>query len=347
MRGRTALGFGLAGIAAGVAATRRWGPHLRAVAAVPRELRSPVLFRVIEVRSNARLRLNRMLPKRPAPVAPGVRMEQRAVPSRAGHPGTQVHVYDTRTRSRPTGALLWIHGGGYVGGDPIGDHTLCSEYARDLGIVVVSATYRLAPDHPFPAGLEDCYAALRWMHENADELGVDRDRIAIGGESAGGGLAAALAQLAYDRGEVAVCFQLLVYPMLDDRTALDRRRPRTLVWSPAANVFGWTSYLGHPPRLVEDRPYAVPSRREDLRGLPPAWIGVGDIDLFYEEDVAYAERLQAAGVPCQLEIVPGFYHGAFKRAPDHSMIANGFRDSAMRALEGAIGTRAEPVEAPD
>jgi acetyl esterase/lipase len=201
---------------------------------------------------------------------------------------------------------------------------------------VVSVKYRFAPEHPFPAALEDCYAALGWLHENAEKLGVDRGRIAIGGESAGGGLAAALAQLAHDRGELPVCFQLLVYPMLDDRTALDPTRPRTLVWTPTGNHFGWTSYLGHPPRLEEDRPYAVPARREDLSGLPPAWIGVGDIDLFYPENVGYAERLQAAGVACQLEVVPGFYHGAFGMAPDDSAIANGFRNSAKRALRAAL-----------
>ena len=211
------------------------------------------------------------------------------MPAREGHPGTHVYVYDTPTRPRPTGVLLWIHGGGYVMGDPRGDHDVCSQHARDLGIVVVNVDYRLAPEHPFPAALEDCYAALRWVHENADELGIDPSRIAVGGGSAGGGLAAALAQLAHDRGEVPVCFQYLVYPMLDDRTTLVRKRPRTLVWTPGANLFGWTSYLGHPPGLEESRPYAVPARREDLSGLPPAWIGVGDIDLFYEEDVAYAE----------------------------------------------------------
>ena len=259
------------------------------------------------------------------------------MPAREGHPGTHVYVYDTPTRPRPTGVLLWIHGGGYVMGDPRGDHDVCSQHARDLGIVVVNVDYRLAPEHPFPAALEDCYAALRWVHENADELGIDPSRIAVGGGSAGGGLAAALAQLAHDRGEVPVCFQYLVYPMLDDRTTLVRKRPRTLVWTPGANLFGWTSYLGHSPGLEESRPYAVPARREDLSGLPPAWIGVGDIDLFYEEDVAYAKRLQAAGVPCHLEVVPSYYHGAFSMAPADSVIAKGFQDCGMRALERALG----------
>ena len=249
-----------------------------------------------------------------------------------------VFVYEPEERSRPSGALLWIHGGGYVIGDPAAEHTVCSRYARELGIVVVTPGYRLAPEHPFPAGLEDCYAALRWLHDHADELGIDRTRIAVGGESAGGGLAAALAQLAHDRGEVPVCFQLLIYPMLDDRTALDRDRAPTLVWTPRSNVFGWTAYLGHPPDQREDRPYAVPSRRADLSGLPPAWIGVGSIDLFHDEDVAYAERLRAAGVACQVETVPSMYHGAFSLAPAAAVTAETFRSRATAALRTALVT---------
>ena len=332
------LGLGI--VAAGLAVRSIWSRR-QAVSVVPPEMRTPLLYLRIDLRSRRALRVIRTIPVRPAPVVEGVGLTERAVPAGHGSPDVPLFVYDGRDRQRPSGALLWIHGGGYVGGDPVIDHTVCSQYARDLGVLVVSPRYRLAPEHPFPAGLDDCYAALRWLHDRADELGVDRTRIAVGGESAGGGLAAALAQLAYDRGEVPVCFQLLVYPMLDDRTALDRARAQTLVWTPEANVFGWTSYLGHPPRDREDRPYAVPSRREDLSGLPPAWVGVGDIDLFHGEDVAYAERLRAAGVACQLEMVPSMYHGAFSLAPLTSSTVKAFRTSATAALRTALKPAAE------
>ena len=302
------------------------------------ELRHPLLLVPVHFGPGT-LRLIRRAPVPPGPVTPGIDVEQRTVPARGEHPGVEVFVYDGPARPRPSGALLWIHGGGFVMGHPATYHELCSRFAGELGIVVLSVDYRLAPEHPFPAGLEDCYAALRWVHEHADELGVDPDRIAIGGDSAGGGLAASLAQLAHDRGEVPVCFQLLVYPMLDDRTVLrtDHRGTGSFVWTAQSNDFGWSSYLGHPPREDEDRPYAVPARREDLTGLPPAWIGVGDLDLFHAEDLDYAERLHAAGVPCQLEIVAGMYHGAdafFRTSP----AMNVFRAARKDALSAALTT---------
>ncbi|WP_264956480.1 alpha/beta hydrolase, partial [Mycobacterium kiyosense] len=157
------------------------------------------------------------------------------------------------------------------------------------------------PEHPYPAPLEDCYAVLEWL---AALPAVDRDRVAIGGASAGGGLAAALALLARDRGELTPAFQLLVYPMLDDRSSAAPADPNFRLWDPAANRFGWTSYLGN-----ADPTRAVPARRTDLSGLPPAWIGVGTHDLFHDEDVEYARRLTEAGVPCQLETIPGAFHG--------------------------------------
>ena len=246
-------------------------------------------------------------------------------------------MYDVPDRPRPSGALLWIHGGGFVLGHPAYYHDVCSRLVAELGIVVVSVDYRLAPENPFPAGLEDCYTALAWLHSSAAELGVDPARVAVGGDSAGAGLSAALAQLAHDRGEVPVRFQLLIYPMLDDRTVLrtDHVGTGTFVWSPTSNRFGWTCYLGHPPQAGPERPYAAAARRGDLGGLPPAWIGVGDIDLFHAEDVAYAGRLTAAGVPCELVVVPGMYHGAdglVSGVP--SMTA--FRDGATEALRAAL-----------
>ena len=204
----------------------------------------------------------------------GVTISSRDVPD-----GQEAFLYEPIGRTHPTGALLWIHGGGMILGHPEGDHDLCSRIARDLGILVVSVRYRLAPEHPFPAGFDDCFAALRWLHDNATDLGVENSRIAVGGSSAGGGLAAAVAQKAHDEG-VPLRFQLLLYPMLDDRTVLlrDTEGRGRITWTPRSNAYAWTCYLGHPPGAVEPPPYAAPARREDLTGLAPAWIGVGNLD---------------------------------------------------------------------
>ncbi len=210
---------------------------------------------------------------------------------------------------RPTGAseggpgLLWIHGGGYLIGSAAQDDQLCRRFARELGATVVSVDYRLAPENPYPIPLEDCYSALAWL---VGLSSVDPARVAIGGASAGGGLAAALALLARDRNEIPLAAQLLVYPMLDDRTVqregLDN--PGHRLWNQSSNKFGWACYLAD-----ADPDIAVPARREDLSGLPPAWMGVGTLDLFHDEDLAYAERLRAAGVQCQVEVVSGAFHG--------------------------------------
>jgi acetyl esterase/lipase len=208
----------------------------------------------------------------------------------------------------PLPALLWIHGGGFVAGSAWQDDKLCAHLAAELGALVASVDYRLAPEHPYPVPLHDCHDALVWLAARDD---VDADRIAIGGASAGGGLAAALALLARERGEVRPAFQLLSYPMLDDRTVLrtdiDERRFR--LWNNEANRLGWASYLGVTPGSDGVDPLAAPARCDDLAGLPPAWIGVGTLDLFHDEDLAYAERLAAAGVPCEVTIVEGAFHG--------------------------------------
>ncbi|KAA0102528.1 alpha/beta hydrolase [Mycolicibacterium sp. P1-18] len=217
--------------------------------------------------------------------------------------GARVRLHRAPGSATKGPALLWIHGGGYVIGSAAQDDDLCRRFARELGATVAAVDYRLAPEYPYPIPLEDCYGALRWL---VDLPAVDSARVAIGGASAGGGLSAALALLARDRREVSVAAQLLVYPMLDDRSAtqegLDDHRHR--LWSQKSNVYGWSSYLGD-----ADPNVAVPARQADLGGLPPAWIGVGTNDLFHREDLAYAERLTAAGVPCEVEVVPGAFHG--------------------------------------
>ena len=236
---------------------------------------------------------------------------------------------------RPTGAtgagpaLLWIHGGGYVIGSAAQDDQLCRRFARELGATVASVDYRLAPENPYPVPLEDCYDALAWL---ARLPSVDPARLAIGGASAGGGLAAALALLARDRDEIPLAAQLLVYPMLDDRTVqrdgLDN--PGHRLWNQSSNKFGWACYLGD-----ADPDIAVPARREDLSGLPPAWMGVGTLDLFHDEDVAYAERLRAAGVPCQVEVVSGAFHG-FDGIVPKAEVSQSFFNSQCAVLRTAF-----------
>ncbi|MGH3952662.1 MAG: alpha/beta hydrolase [Mycobacterium sp.] len=240
-----------------------------------------------------------------------------------------VRAHVPKNLNEPSPALLWIHGGGYVMGTARQDDLFCRKVMRETGLPVVSVDYRLAPEHPYPTPIEDCYAALRWLSVQG---WIDPTRIAIGGASAGGGLTAALALLARDRGEVAPAMQLLVYPMLDDRTAerTDVDETTLRMWSNKSNRFGWDSYLGD-----ADPDVAVPGRRPDLAGLAPAWLGIGTADLFHDEDLTYAERLRAAGVPCELEVVEGAFHG-FDRFAPWAQVSKDFVAKACRSLQQAL-----------
>lgn len=256
--------------------------------------------------------INWAMRMRPAPKTPAdVLIENIFIPAQTDQARIRLRIYKPRSAGAPTPILIWLHGGGYVLGKPEQDDEVCAQYGRDLGITVVSVDYRYAPKYPFPIGLKDSYTALRWVAAQAQSLSVDVQRIAIGGASAGGGLAAALAQLAHDRQGIQPVFQLLVYPMLDDRTVLrsDLAGKSYIAWDQLSNRFGWESYLGQPCGGEDLPAYAVPARRADLSGLPPAWLGVGTEDLFHDEDVAYAKRLRICAVPCEIEIVPGAFHG--------------------------------------
>ncbi len=222
---------------------------------------------------------------------------------------------------RSGAGLVWVHGGGLVIGSVMQTDRLCAQTARELGMVIASAHYRLAPEHPFPAAHDDVYAVWADLHARAREFGVDPARIAVGGESAGGGLAASLTHRLVDEG-TAPAAQWLVYPMLDDRTAAreDLDALNHLVWDNRSNRFGWSSYLGQQPGLARTPPYAVPARREDLRGTPPTWIGVGNIDLFHDENTAYAGRLSAAGVTTAIDVVRGAPHGFETAAPNAELV---------------------------
>ena len=244
-----------------------------------------------------------------------------------------VRVFRPKAARPLSPALLWIHRGGLIIGTAAMADQMCREVSERLGVVAAAVEYRLAPEHPFPTPLEDCYAALRWL---ARQPGIDPERIAIGGDSAGGGLAAALALLATERDEVYPVLQLLSYPMLDDRTTtrtdIDPRRLR--IWSQDNNRLGWGAYLGSAAR-GDVPPLAAPARYEDLSALPPAWIGVGTNDLFHDEAVDYADRLQRAGVATTLRLVPGAYHG-FDVIEKKAKVSRSYRQEQLDALDAAL-----------
>jgi acetyl esterase/lipase len=235
---------------------------------------------------------------------------ERFVPGPKGAPEVRALIYTPKTVGARRPALLDIHGGGYVMGSPEGNDVRNKLWASQLDCVIVSVDYRLAPETIFPGAVEDCYAALKWLYANAMELGADSRCIAIGGGSAGGGLAAALGLLARDRGEVPIVHQQLICPMIDDRPAADPH-PHTgdFLWRHTDNRFGWSSLLGHEPGGKDVSPYAAAARAENLAGLPSTFISTGALDLFLEENLDYARRLTRAGVPVELHVYPGAFHG--------------------------------------
>jgi acetyl esterase/lipase len=270
-----------------------------------------------------------LLPKVKTPA--GITIEQLKTPS-----GLKLRIYAPAGQNNRA-AMLYIHGGGMIIGSPAMDDALLSSIAAELDIVIVSPEYRLAPEHPYPAAMDDCHSAWQWIQGNLASRGIDSTRIAIGGESAGGGLAAGLVLRIHDEGGPQPVAQWLFCPMLDDKTALDRSLDDVdhFVWNNKMNLVGWTSYLGKDIGSDEVSVYAAPARREDLRGLPKAWIGVGDVELFYEEDKAYASKLTAAGVPCQLDIVTGAPHAFEGLAPD-SELAKDYLAKAKTWLKAAL-----------
>lgn len=231
----------------------------------------------------------------------------------------------------PAPAMLWIHGGATIMGHAAQDDKYLRKLSHLTGIAVAAVEHRLAPEHPYPTPVEDCYAALRWL---AHQPWVDPDRIAVGGASAGGHFAAALAQRAHDRGEINLAFQMLVYPMLDDRTGANGDGHKRIMWTGGDNQLAWRWYLNG-----ADPAEAAPARREDLSGLAPAWIGVGTLDLFYQECLDYARRLREAGVPVHEEIAPGAFH-AFDQIADKAPISMNFLASQRDHLRNALRPRA-------
>lgn len=255
-----------------------------------------------------------------------------------GAPDVRVYIINGNTETEPKPAILHLHGGGYIGGSARGSIFALQLLARRLNVVIASVEYRLAPETRFPGALNDNYAALNWLYRNAPTVGADAQRIAIMGESAGGGHAAMLAIAVRDRGEIPLKLQMLIYPMLDDRTGSSRQVPSMqgeIIWTPKQNVFGWQSLLGMEPG-GKAAPYgSVPARIDDLKGLAPAFIAVGTLDLFMNEDIEYARRLANANVATELYVVPGAFHG-FELAAPKSKIASIFTSVKEAALCRAL-----------
>ena len=289
--------------------------HLAVLNALP-----PDLLDLSDI-DRARTMIQQLTDGIPRPDMPAdVTVEDVQVPGLDGDPDVLVRLYRPDGLPADAPVLYWIHGGGMVLGSVDMNDYDCAARASTLSCLVASVEYRLAPEHPFPAPMHDCYAGLSWVAGNAAQLGIDPGRVAIGGASAGGGLAAGLALMARDRGGPDICFQLLVYPMLDHRNETYSSQVITdsRVWNLTANRAGWDAYLGGPVSAGGESgggaaavsPYASPAVAEDLSGLPPAYISVGEFDMFLDEDVAYASALIRAGVAAELHVYPGAFHGS-------------------------------------
>lgn len=290
----------------------------------------PLDMESLDARRAARAELMAvLLPKLPG--IPRVTVSERLVPGPERAPAVRLLVHSSDQHAsdqhgsdeagRPVPALLWIHGGGYVDGRADWDSHLAKVLVRETGCCVICVDYRLAPESPFPAAVEDCYAALRWIFSSASELHLDAGRIGVAGISAGGGLAASLALMARDKAEFRLAFQVLLQPMLDDRHAAPGyRHPYAgeFIWTSDDNRFGWSALLGHDPGIEGVSPYASAARAESLEGLPPSFISVGSLDLFVEESIEYARRLIRDGVPAELHVHPGACHGFQFIAPRSS-----------------------------
>jgi acetyl esterase/lipase len=248
----------------------------------------------------------------PVPYEPSgeVSTTELEVPGPADGPTVVLRIHRPITATEALPCVYFMHGGGMVMGVASRDDQRFDNWCRKLGVIGIAVEYRLAPETPFPGPLEDCYAGLQYVYQHAGELGIDVGRIGIGGASAGGGLAAGLALLVRDRAEMHLRFQLLIYPMIDDRRiTASSQWSDAPVWTPGSNEFGWACYLAGQAGGAEVSPYAAPARAIDLVGLPSAYVMVGTLDGFLDEDIDYANRLMRAGVPTELHVYPGAVHG--------------------------------------
>lgn len=311
-------------------------PELAAgLGAIPPSKRPRALIDFDDV-SATRARLDALTSdaKRQDPRDDRVATEDRRVPGPEGASGVRVRLYRPAGSTGKLPGLYWIHGGGMVTGRIEDEDPRVKAFVDQVGCVAVSVDYRLAPEHPHPAPVDDCYAGLAWTAEHAEELGIAPTLLAVGGASAGGGLAAATVLLARDRGRPAITFQLLICPMLDDRNITPSSHEITDigVWDRDMNIGGWTALLGEEWGTDGVSPYAAPARMPDLSGLPATFIDVGALEVFRDEDVDYALRLMRAGVPTELHVYAGAYHGWDGYAPTAriSQAAVAARTAALR-----------------
>lgn len=274
----------------------------------------------------------------------GVTRKQVMVPGMTGDPDVRLLLYSGAAAGPDRPAILYIHGGGFFSGKADLYEDWCRRLVKDTGALVAAVDYRKAPEAPHPAPIDDCYAALLWLHGSAATLRIDPARIAAEGVSAGGALAAALSLRARDEGRARLAFQSLIYPMLDDRTGRGEapREPFAgdYVWTYDGNAFGWETLLGKAAGSAGVSPYAAPARAGELADLPPAFIGVGALDPLMRENVDYAMRLIHAGVPVQLIVYPGAYHGFDAFDGGRSAVGNDFRNARITALKRALGVGA-------
>lgn len=275
----------------------------------------------------------------PPPLLQTPEVVLRTIPGPASAPPVTIELISPGPSATPRPAILHIHGGGMISGRARNLTAFCQKLVEEFGAVVVNVDYRLAPETPYPGPVLDNYAALEWIAANAQSLGIDPARIAVMGESAGGGLAAMVALMARDRGKVSLCQVVLIYPMLDDRTGSTRMVPPhigTVGWSAEANRFGWSAFLGVPAGSVIVPAGSVPAREANLAGLAPTFIGVGALDLFVEEDIEFGRRLIAAGVRTRMHVTPGAWH-AFDFVVPEARVAREFTAAWKAELRAAFG----------
>ena len=262
---------------------------------------------------------------------------RQSIPRDGGQPDVPVLVINAKAGTRRPG-ILHMHGGGFVLGAASASLSRILPIALELDVTIVSVDYRLAPEAIYAASVSDNYTALEWMLTNAAELGIAPDRIAVMGDSAGGGHAALTAIEARNRGEIDIAFQALIYPMLDDRTGSTILPPKPagqVLWGPIANQFGWASFLGTDPGGEDVPTDAVPARIENLTGLPPTFLMVGDLDLFFAEGKHFAQRLNAANVPTEFLAIEGAFHG-FDMVADAAPTLQ-FNTALLEALRRGLG----------